>query len=198
MFKGEDGCELCQSLIGFYCQKPSRPHPNCDCSIEPVDQVLYEKRLDGGGDGEVDDDFEFTTLNCELLSETQAGVEEYELSEVLDQATGPADGVILSGTASVHGDLEELDFLDCPEEPDLEADYSDQAFSVTSEDLDLYEGEQVELTALAIRHVYEIAVRVTYIFTNRQGETEEATEDVVCRGYAPAGVEPVVSWGWAD
>lgn len=34
-FDGSDAkCALCQSMTGWYDDRPSKPHPNCDCSIK--------------------------------------------------------------------------------------------------------------------------------------------------------------------
>jgi hypothetical protein len=34
-FDSTGGCELCDAMAGSYEYEPSRPHPNCDCEIEP-------------------------------------------------------------------------------------------------------------------------------------------------------------------
>ncbi|MBA7502945.1 hypothetical protein ES706_01550 [subsurface metagenome] len=34
-FDGSDSkCALCRSMTGWYADRPSKPHPNCDCSIK--------------------------------------------------------------------------------------------------------------------------------------------------------------------
>lgn len=72
---GEHTCEVCKSLDGqvfdFYDEVPERPHPNCKCTVEIVEDNSEEPSPQNNG------------LSCDLLKQLNGLINEMETANAL-------------------------------------------------------------------------------------------------------------------
>ncbi len=45
-FDGSSGCDLCQAFSGIYASAEVRPHPHCECTVEPLEEDMLTDSMD--------------------------------------------------------------------------------------------------------------------------------------------------------
>lgn len=157
-FDGDEGCDECEAMTGYYSEEPSRPHENCDCEIMAAfleGETEFREHMEGESEYEVDgvDYFDFFWEGADDTDVT------WPLSEDIS--------VTLTGDTSVEEEIEEAF--------EVSSNYEEEETFTETFEAELEPGGGVIVEAIGIYNHIEFGVEVWFV-SDEESEDGERVE----------------------
>ncbi|MCK4797887.1 MAG: hypothetical protein KAT05_10915 [Spirochaetes bacterium] len=159
-FNGDDGCDICSSMTGYYDEEPERPHPNCDCPI--VDWInygyktVYKEKNEGQG--------------SEYEQQHEAVVEFVNNSSKKVKHTLSVSETV-EGEISVSAEIEGIF--------SVSGKYKASETITETVEVELEPGEGVSIDVIGIMKTVSFSAERWYITESVAGETQEIYDETI-------------------